>query len=123
MPKTVLIADHNPLVRKVLCRILEVEERYDICLEAANGAEAVFLATKWKPDIIILDFPMRVMNGLEAARELKVIMPNVPIILFSQHGALLRQNADLNRDVDRIVPKGDAAALIKHVRELVPPIN
>ena len=51
----------------MLCRILGVEERYDICAEALNGAEAVYLARKWKPEII-LDLPMLVMNGLEAAR-------------------------------------------------------
>ena len=63
-------------------------------MEAVNGAEAIYLARKWKPDIIILDLPMLVMNGLEAACELKRMMSNVPILLLGQHDELFRQNAD-----------------------------
>ena len=58
---------------------------YDICAEAENGQQAIDLALKHRPDLIILDFAMPVLNGLEAARQLKKIMPGVPIILFTQH--------------------------------------
>jgi len=77
MSKTILVADDNPLVRKLLCKIFEAEEDYDICAEAANGQEAIELAVQHKPHLIILDFSMPVMNGLDAARELKRIMPHV----------------------------------------------
>ena len=70
MAKTILVADDNPLIRKMLCEMFEIEEDYDICAEAANGQETVDLAEKHRPDLIILDLSMPVMNGLEAARTL-----------------------------------------------------
>ena len=121
MAKTILIADDNPDIRKMLCEIFEGEEDYDICAEATNGREAIDLALKHRPELIILDLSMPVMNGLEASRELKRIMPTVPIILFSLYadpGIGLIAFADLL--VDRIVSKGDVRNLIEHVRSLIP---
>jgi len=117
MAKRVLVADDNALIRRMLCELFEREEDYDICSEAANGQEAIDLALTHRPDLIILDWAMPVVNGLVAARELKKIMPDVPIILFSQHAnALIR----IEMGVDRIVPKTDALALMEHVRALAP---
>jgi len=63
MAKTILIADDSPIIREMLCRLFEVEEGYDICAEATNGQEAIDLALKHRPDPIILDFVMPVLNG------------------------------------------------------------
>jgi len=60
--------------------MFEVEEDYDICAEGVNGEEAIALAKKHRPDLIILDLSMPIMNGLDAARELKRILPQIPII-------------------------------------------
>jgi DNA-binding NarL/FixJ family response regulator len=60
------------------------------------------------------------MNGLEAAHELKKLMPHVPIILFTQHVDLGNRIGVMNIDVDRIVSKSDASTLIAHVRALAP---
>jgi CheY-like chemotaxis protein len=117
MAKRILVADDNALIRRMLCRLFEREEDYDICAEATNGQEAIELALKHRPDLIILDWAMPMVSGLVAARELKKIMPDVPIILFSQHAnALIR----IEMSVDRIVPKTDALALMEHVRALAP---
>jgi|ERR1700732_243180 CheY-like chemotaxis protein len=118
MPKTILVADDNPAIRKALCEMFEVEEDYDICAEATNGEEAIALAKKHKPDLIILDLSMPIMNGLDAARELKRILPQIPIILFTVHAAKVRQTKDL--PVDRIVEKTGGPNLINHVRSLIP---
>jgi chemotaxis response regulator CheB len=53
-------------MRKMLCEIFEAEEDYDICAEASNGREAIDLALKHRPELII-DLSMPVMNGLEAS--------------------------------------------------------
>jgi two-component system, response regulator PdtaR len=58
MAKTILVADDNPLMRKTLCEIFETEEDYDICAEASNGQEAIDLAPKHRPELIILDLSM-----------------------------------------------------------------
>ena len=120
MPRSILVADDNAIVRKMLCRMFETEEDYDICAEATNGQEAIDLAIHHKPDLIILDLSMPVMNGLDAARELKRLMPHVPIILFTQHSEIGTRLGITNLNVDRIVSKSEGASLMGHVRSLLP---
>ena len=121
VPRRVLVADDNPYIRKALCRLFEAEADYDLCAEAENGKRAIELALQCQPDLIILDLSMPVMNGLDAARELKRLMPDVPIILFSLHDQALTTNSGLqNLPVDQIVSKTDISALMKHVRALAP---
>jgi CheY-like chemotaxis protein len=120
MPRTVLIADDNPTIRKMLCRIFEQEKDYDLCAEATNGLEAISLAQKHKPELIILDVSMPVMDGLQAARKLKEIMPHIPIILFTQHADAGLEKLVSDIPVELIVSKNDAAKLLGHVRDLIP---
>jgi CheY-like chemotaxis protein len=119
MPKRILVADNNVIVRKALSRIFETEEDYDICAEAVNGKEAITLAIQHKPDLIILDFQMPVMDGIEAGRELKRIMPHVPIILFTLHAEAMMYNLGQHSPFDLVVPKSDAINIVKHVRSLI----
>jgi YesN/AraC family two-component response regulator len=117
MARRILIADDNPIIRKMLCQMFEAEEDYDLCAEARDGAEAIALAIKHKPELIILDMSMPVMNGIQAAKELKDLMPEVPIILLSFYAD------EINPDhvsVDRIVSKTEASSLMGHVRQLLP---
>jgi CheY-like chemotaxis protein len=120
MPKTILVADDNAMIRTVLCKLFETEEDYDICAEAINGEEAIALAKQHRPDLIILDFAMPVMNGIDAARELKWIMPDVPIILFTLHTDTIKHVVGLNSPIDLVVAKSDAINIVKHVRSLIP---
>ena len=104
----------------MLCRMFENEDDYDICAEASNGQEAIALALKHRPNLIILDLSMPVMNGWEATRQLKKLMPDVPIILFSQY---VNPGTDMfgpDSPFDRIVWKIDGKTLIGHVRSLIP---
>jgi CheY-like chemotaxis protein len=120
MAKTILVADDNPRIRELLCKMFESELDYDICAEASNGEEAIALALKHRPDLIILDMSMPVLDGLAASRELKKIMPDVPIILFTQYADLGNYLLGANFPVDRIVSKTDGKALMGHVRSLIP---
>jgi DNA-binding NarL/FixJ family response regulator len=61
------------------------EEDFDVCGEAENGKEAVEKAQELHPDLILLDLSMPVMNGLDATRVLKQMMPDVPVIMFSAY--------------------------------------
>jgi CheY-like chemotaxis protein len=119
MAKRVLVADDHPLIRKMLCQLFEREDEYDICAEAQNGQEAIDLALKHRPDLIILDFAMPVLNGLEAARQLKKIMPDVPIILFTQHATGI-ELAKPQANIDRMVSKSNPESLMGHVKSLAP---
>jgi CheY-like chemotaxis protein len=120
MAKRVLVADDSPRIRKMLCQLFEREDDYDICAEAENGQEAIELALKHRPDLIILDFAMPVLNGLDAARKLKKIMPEVPIILFTQHANTGVTLLESHVNIDRVVSKGDPERLMEHVRSLAP---
>jgi DNA-binding NarL/FixJ family response regulator len=120
MIRTVLVADDNPHIRKMLCRMFELEADYNLCAEAENGRQAIELALHHRPDLIILDLSMPVMNGLEAARELKKLMPKVPIILFTLHSDSSNRVGLMNMDVDRIVSKTEPSSLMGHVSSLAP---
>jgi DNA-binding NarL/FixJ family response regulator len=117
--KSVLIADDNPIIRRMLRQVFEAEEEYDLCAEATTGQEAIDLALKHHPELIILDLSMPVLNGIDAARELKRIMPRVPIILFTQYGDLSYALSRDQLNVDRIVSKGNIEELMGHVRSLL----
>jgi len=119
MSKKILVADDSPLIRKVLCRMFETQEDFDLCAEASNGEEAIALAVKHRPDLIILDMAMPVMNGIDAAREIKQILPGVPIILFTQYTELATRAAFTNLPVDRVVSKNDGGSLLGHIRSLI----
>lgn len=121
MERTILIADDNADIRKMVRRIVEAEGDYDICAEATNGQEAIDLAVRHRPDLIILDLSMPVLNGVDASRKLTKIMPDVPILLFTDYadlGHALSLSSGL--PVDRIVSKIDVRNLIGHVRSLIP---
>jgi DNA-binding NarL/FixJ family response regulator len=119
MKKTILLADDSPVVGQSLRRLLATDANCELCAQAADGQEAISLAKQCKPDLVILDLAMPKMNGLEAARELKKIMPTVPIILFTLHASSVNQSFAGNLCVDSVVPKGDFNHLMDAVRTLL----
>jgi CheY-like chemotaxis protein len=120
MSKSILIADDSEEVRRHVSRILRSNLDFEICAEAVNGQDAVAKARELHPDLVILDLGMPVMNGLEAARELKRILPLVPIILFTLHGQILSDAEARPFGIDRVVAKSDISQLNDHVRSLLP---
>ena len=83
MAKTVLIVDDNAFVRHAVCELFKREPDFEVCGEAENGKEAIEKAWELHPDLIVLDLAMPVMNGLEAARVLRCLMPTVTLIMYS----------------------------------------
>jgi DNA-binding NarL/FixJ family response regulator len=83
MAKTALIVDDNALVRKALRELFAQETDIEVCGEAENGRLAIEQADRLHPDLIVLDLLMPLMNGLDAARALKRMMPSVPLIMYS----------------------------------------
>jgi DNA-binding NarL/FixJ family response regulator len=120
MVRTILVADDDPLIRKTLCEFFESEEGYEVCAEARNGREAIDLALKHRPHLIILDLSMPVMNGVDASRELKRIMPTVPIILFTLYADIENEILAADLLVDNVVSKGDVRNLMGNMRSLIP---
>lgn len=80
----ILIADDHDGVRRTLRQTLQTHPGWEICGEAGTGLEAVEKAASLKPDLIILDLSMPVMDGLQAASRISA-NADVPIILFTSH--------------------------------------
>ena len=105
MPKSVLVVDDNPFIRKSLCQLFTADADFDVCGEAENGADAIQKAQDMRPDVIVLDLSIPKMNGIDAARILKRMMPEVPLILFSEYGDLVSDAEARAAGVSALVPK------------------
>jgi two-component system nitrate/nitrite response regulator NarL len=81
----ILVADDQELIRKRVCSTLEERAGLQVCAEAANGQEAVEKTRELKPDLVILDITMPVLNGLDAARMIQEFSPQTPIVILSVH--------------------------------------
>jgi len=88
MLHSILIVDDNSAIRRLVRLQVEMSTGWTI-YEAENGREAIEQARELHPDLIVLDLSMPVMNGIDAARELKAIMPRVPLIIFSEHSNVM----------------------------------
>ena len=121
MPVRILIADDNHLVRSAIREILEQHPGFKVCAEAANGQLAVQMFKECTPDCVILDFSMPVMNGIDAAREIMRIRPDVPLLLCTMYGSDVVSTAAAKAGVKRIVSKsgnfGDS--LVSTIKALV----
>ena len=110
------IVDDQPNVRKALRWYFE--ELTLECSEAENGLDALQKAQQVKPDLIILDFSMPVMNGVEAAKIFKQVMPEVPILMLTAHFGIADEAA---RDVGvlGVFAEDNIAPLVKQTRTIL----
>lgn len=81
----ILIADDHEVVRKGLIAVLSQRSDWEVCGEASDGREAVRLATKFQPQVAILDLSMPGLNGLEATRQIRHDAPQTEILVFSMY--------------------------------------
>ncbi len=117
---SVLIVDDNQMVRKVMRHFFETLPDWKVGGEAEEGAEAVQKAAELKPDLILLDFSMPNMNGIEAASVLKKMLPDVHIIVFTIFDDALGSSLVSAVGVDLVVPKADGlTGLAKAIQRLM----
>ena len=81
----VLLADDHAIVRRGLRSLLETEPGVIVVGEAADGLDAVRLATAHTPDVVVLDIGMPMMNGIEVAARLRALTPAPRVIILSMH--------------------------------------
>jgi PAS domain S-box-containing protein len=110
--KTVFIVEDNASVRRALCALFRCQTDFDVCGFAENGREAIEVAGRLHPDLIVLDFLLPEMDGLDTARALKRVLPTVPLILYSAFvDDVLSEQANLI-GVSEIVSKADPPSLL-----------
>jgi DNA-binding NarL/FixJ family response regulator len=105
----VLLVDDNLDIRKGVRPLFDSHPKFEVCGEAAHGGEAVEKAPSLRPDLIILDLVMPVMNGLEAAPLLIKILPKVWIILFTSHHLSEVERLSRAAGIHAVVPKHKGA--------------
>ncbi len=112
MAKAVLVVDDNALIRQALCELFKREADFEVCGEAENGREAIEKAQQLHPDLIVMDLSMPVMNGIEAARVLKGLMPTVPLIIFSEYSDVFSEKEARSAGVSALVSKSEHASVL-----------
>jgi DNA-binding NarL/FixJ family response regulator len=81
----ILLVDDHEVMRRGIRALLSGDPGWDIAAEAQDGREAVEKVQELHPDLVVLDLTMPVMNGLEAAKEIRKIAPATKILIFSMH--------------------------------------
>ena len=120
MSAIVMIVDDNAVIRRMIRAIFEAED-WEV-FDAADGAAGVEKARQVKPSLIILDLTMPVMNGLEAARRLKALMPHIPLLMFTNHVGGMVEKEARSAGISAVVYKADSDAtrkLLAHAKAIV----
>lgn len=79
----ILIADDQELFREALCTFLSVQQEFEVIAQASNGEEAVRLATLHKPDVVLMDLRMPVIDGILATQRIRSTLPDVKVIVLT----------------------------------------
>jgi DNA-binding NarL/FixJ family response regulator len=107
MAARILIADDHVAVRKMLRLLVETHGGWEVCGEAENGQEAVAKAIELKPDLVLTDLAMPVMDGIRASREISAAMPTVPILMHTLHYSAALELEAKKAGVRRVVAKAE----------------
>ena len=102
-PRLLLVDDHK-LLREGLRRAVE-EAGFDVVGEAGDGEEAVRMATALRPDLVLMDVTMPVLDGIEATRRLRLSAPDARVVILTMHGE--------EETINRALRAGAAAYLLK----------
>jgi two-component system response regulator NreC len=113
VPTRILLADDHALIRQGLKALLE-KQGFQVVAEASDGQEAVRSVQKTQPDIAIIDISMPILNGMDAARELKKSSPKTKVILLTQHDEDQYVTESLRAGVRGYVLKSQAGDALVH---------
>ena len=108
----ILVADDNPAVRHYLRGLLELQNNWRVCGEARTGGEALEQIKANPPDMVLLDFQMPDLNGLDVARIVSRLFPQMPILMVTIH--LSQQLADEARKagIRGVCLKSDVGSIV-----------
>ena len=115
----ILLVDDNPSVWHYLRAILEQQTSWQVCGEARNGAEALHKALESPPDLILLDYQMPDLNGVDVAKQICEHFPKIPILMVTLH--LSKQLSDAARlaGIRGACAKQDIVSVVEAVEVLL----
>jgi two-component system vancomycin resistance associated response regulator VraR len=119
MPKRILIADDDEDLRTMIRWFIESRTECEVCGEAVNGLDAIEKARTLNPDLILLDYSMTAMNGVETGAVLKAMLPDVPVVLFTGQDTGAIESAAMSVGIRAVVPKTDIDRLVVHLETLL----
>jgi CheY-like chemotaxis protein len=120
MTYSILLVDDSAILRRALRVWLEQNRGWEVAGEAANGLEAIKLAQQLDPDVVILDFAMPIMDGLEAARELKRLRPSIPLVLFTSYKSPTLEAQARAAGCSALLSKAEPQCLVDCIQRLLP---
>lgn len=82
---TILIVDDHDIVREGIRKILAANSRWEVIAEARDGKEGVAKAIELKPDLVVVDFSLPLINGLEVTRQIRSHLPETEVLIFTMH--------------------------------------
>jgi DNA-binding NarL/FixJ family response regulator len=112
MPKRILIVEDEVSVRNAVRAFLEHQSCLEVCGEAANGLEALEKATALRPDIVLLDLSMPLMNGVEVASLIRTRIPNTLVVVYTMFDDVLGKLLAATLGIAAIVSKSDGLATL-----------
>ena len=113
----ILIADDNEVFRSRLVEIMDGHDGWKVCAAVENGQDAVAKAKELKPDLVILDLAMPVMDGLTATREILRNVPTVPVFIYTLHNIPAIDLEAKKAGVRKTVLKPHVELLIRAIEE------
>ena len=108
-PIRILIADDHALLRRGLATLLGFNKDIAVVGDAKNGEEAVKAAIKLKPDVVVMDLSMPVMDGVEATRQIREALPDTHVLILTSYSTSV--------DVSRAMEAGASGAFVKDAED------
>jgi DNA-binding NarL/FixJ family response regulator len=115
----IMVVDDSDLMRRSLRTLLEGQDHWKVCDEASNGQEAVTKFSHEKFDLVVLDFQMAVMDGLEAARQITGQSPGMPILMVTMHASPQLAQEARRAGIRGVCGKADIKCVVEGIEAIL----
>ncbi|HLX86147.1 MAG TPA: response regulator transcription factor [Terriglobales bacterium] len=115
----IVLADDNPAARNYLRSLLEQQPTWKVCYQAPTGREALQWISEHPPDVVLLDFQMPDLNGLEVARQMALLSPEIPILMITIHPSKQLGEEARKTGIRGLCAKWDVGSIVEAVEALL----
>jgi len=116
----ILIADDDTAVRHAFRRLLDAEPYCEVCADAADGQEAVEMARQLRPDLVLLDVHMPVLDGFETARKIRAFLPDAAVLFVTADESQIGTGTKLPLGTHGLIQKDNChLTLLPAIRKII----